>query len=81
MTMFWNRVKSPDRKTVYHRMNMHHPMTATIDITIGTTGLMRLSRIVIDSVARDPTYKDFEPRELTDILDGSNELEGQLLNS
>jgi len=34
-TIFWKRLKSLDRKSVYHRMKTHQPMKARIDITIG----------------------------------------------
>lgn len=35
-TIFWKRVKSLDKKSVYHKMKTHQPMKARMDITTGT---------------------------------------------
>lgn len=34
-TIFWKRVKSLDKKSVYHKIKTHQPMKARIDITTG----------------------------------------------
>jgi len=50
MTMFWKSVKLLDQKRVYHRMKMHQPMNARIDIAIGMIGFGCFSLIGTDSV-------------------------------
>jgi len=51
-TMFWKRLKLLDQKNVYHRMKMHHPIPARMDVTIGMSGLGCFSLMQIDSLAQ-----------------------------